>query len=70
MTFYNHLQAYFEERQDMTRLKLKFIYASTAGLDNAIDFFEMNKVQMHNAREKMENILYTQLKKFVQSKYL
>ena len=70
MTFYNHLQAYFVERQDMTRLKLKFIYASTAGLDKAIDFFEMNKVQMHNAREKMENILYTQLKKCVQSKYL
>jgi len=66
----NHLQAYFVDRQDMTRIKLKFVYANTASLVKAIDFFEMNKVQMHNAKEKMESILYIQLKKIVQSRYL
>lgn len=64
------LQAYFVERCDMTRLKLKFIYAATASLSRNIDFFEQNKVQVHHSWDKMDSILYTQLKKTVQSKFL
>ena len=59
------LQAYFVERCDMTRLKLKFAYAATAELSNAIDFFEQNKVQVHNFQEKMEEILRSELRKCV-----
>lgn len=67
---YKFLQAYFVERCDMTRLKLKFIYAATASLSRDIDFFEQNKVQVHHSWNKMDSILYTQLKKTVQSKFL
>ena len=54
----------------MSRLKLKFIFAATASLSQNIDFFEQNKVHVHHSRDKMQDILYTQLKKCVQSKFL
>ena len=58
------------DRQDLTRIKLKFIYAATEELCVAIDFFEQEKVQVHNAREKMEKVLYRQLQKTVKEELI
>ena len=49
----------------MTRIILKFIYAATADLSKGIDFFEREKVQVHLARAKMEDLLLCQLRKCV-----
>jgi hypothetical protein len=61
----NTYQAYFVDRCDMTRMKMKFIFAATADFCRDIDFFEQSKVHVHNTQEKMEDILLSQLRKCV-----
>ena len=51
-------------------MKLKFIFAATADLSSAIDFFEEQRIHVHNAREKMEEILTCQLRKCVKEEYI
>ena len=63
-------QAYFVDRCDMTRIKLKFIYASTGDLSAGVDFFEQGKVQVHCAKSKMESLLLTQLGRCVKEELL
>ena len=47
----------------MTRIKMKFVFAATSDLSKVIDFYEQQKVHVHNAREKLE--LMSQLRKCV-----
>lgn len=54
----------------MTRIKLKFVFAATADLSRGIDFFEQRKVHVHFAKEKMEALLLSQLKKCIKEELL
>ena len=64
------MQAYFVDRCDMTRIKMKFIYASTGDLSAGVDFFEQGKVQVHCSKSKMESLLITQLGRCVKEELL
>ena len=57
------LIAYFVDRCDLTRLRLKFIYAATDDLSRAIDHFEQKGAHIHTASDQMERILTTQYRK-------
>ena len=54
----------------MTRLTLDFIFGATAGLTSGINFFEYDETLVHCAQEKMRDLLFTQLKKFVKEDVL
>ena len=54
----------------MTRLTLNFIFGATASLTSGVDFFEKDEVLVHCAQEKMRDLLFTQLKKFVKEEEL
>ena len=54
---------YFVERCDINRIRLKFIFAATRDLNNAIDFFEEQAAHIHNTSEKLEQVLSTQYRK-------
>ena len=54
------LIAYFVDRCDLTRIRLKFIFAATEDLSRAIDFFQQKQAHVHSASDKMESILSTQ----------
>ena len=49
----------------MTRLTLHFIFGATASLTSGVDFFEKDEVLVHCAQEKMKDLLFAQMKKFV-----
>ena len=55
----------FVDRQDKLRLELKFILAATSDFCSGIDFFEQKQAHVHNTRQKLEEILVGQLRKFV-----
>ena len=55
------LIAYFVDREDLTRLKLKFVFAATASMTEKIDIFEKNQANIHNAANIIENIYVDQL---------
>ena len=57
------LKAYFVDREWMSLLKMKFVIASARELIEGIDFFEKRAPLLHNAREKMETILRSQILK-------
>ena len=57
------LIGYFVDRCDLTRIRLKFIFAATEDLSRAIDFFEQKDAHVHTASDKMERILCTQYRK-------
>ena len=50
---------YFVDRQHMSKLKMMFVYSATAEMTEGIDFLESRSVNIHNAADKLENILYT-----------
>ena len=50
---------YFVDRQHMSKLKMVFVYSATAEMTEGIDFLESRSVNIHNAADKLENILYT-----------
>ena len=54
---------WFVNRRDMSKLKMMFVYASTLDMTEAIDFFESRDVNIHNAADKLENIMYIQMRK-------
>ena len=54
---------YFVERCDISRIRLKFIFAATKDLSLAIDFFEEKKAHVHNTSDKLEQILCDQYRK-------
>ena len=60
-----NLQKYFVEQKEMTRLKLRFVVAATRGFDEAIDYYEEKEEHVHEAHERMQQILVTQLKKVI-----
>ena len=60
-----HLKSFFVDRQDMSKLKLYFVYAASEDLTAAIDFFEQRKVNVHNCSEKLEKILLAQMRKVI-----
>ena len=66
----NRLKAFFVEREDKTRLELKFLLEACDDLTVAIDFFEKAQARVHNTRVKLEQILVTQLGKIVDDKYV
>ena len=57
------LKEYFVEREYLTKLKLKFIFAATTSLTEKIDFFEKRKVNVHNAPDIIENIVVEQMRR-------
>ena len=61
---------FFVDRCDLTRIKLKFIFAATCDLNEAIDYFEKRGAHIHNTSTKLEDILVTQYRKvFEESVY-
>ena len=56
------LRAFFVDRQDKSRLELKFILSASEDFTSAIDFFEQQQAHVHNTRVKLENILFRQLR--------
>ena len=64
------LRAFFVDREDKSRLELKFLLGATEDLTAAIDFFEQQQAHVHNTRVKLEEILVRQLGKIVDDKYL
>ena len=55
------LQTWFVEKQDMSRLKMLFVYAASEDMTDAIDFFEKRDTSVHLASDKLEKILRTQM---------
>ena len=64
------LIAYFVDRCDLTRIRLKFIFAATEDLSRAIDFFEQKQAHVHSASDKMESIISTQYRKVLEESEL
>lgn len=61
-----NLQAFFVDREDKSRIELKFLLDATSDFCSAIDFyFEQNQAHVHNTIDKLEQILLVQLRKFV-----
>ena len=59
------LKSFFVDRRDMAKIKLYFVHAATADLSDAVDFFESRNFNVHNAGNKLENILLTQMRKVI-----
>ena len=57
------LKKYFVDRRYMSKVRMLFVNAATADMSEAIDFFESRNVQVHNAGDKLESILYKQMRK-------
>ena len=57
------LIAMFVDRELMTKLKLKFLYAATFEMIEKIDFFEERGAHVHNSSEVLEDILISQMRK-------
>lgn len=53
---------YFVEREDLTSLKLKFVFAATGPMTEKIDFFEKNEAHVHNIADAIESIYVDQLR--------
>ena len=62
-----NLKSFFVDREIMTKLKLNFIWSTSKYMIEALDFFEQNKVQIHNLHTKMTEVLVCCLKRFVQA---
>ena len=59
------LKSFFIHREIMTKLKLTFISATSAYMVECLDFFEQNRVEIHNLHAKMTDVLTCCLKRFV-----
>ena len=58
------LKAYFVEREYSSLMNLHFIVAAIRDLIEGIDYYEMDKVLLHESRRKMEELLRNQVTKF------
>ena len=63
------LQAFFVDREDKSRIELKFLIGTTE-FTAAIDFFEESQAHVHNTKDKLEQILVGQLGKILDDKHL
>ena len=57
------LMKFYVERCDITRIKLKFIFAANSDFNDAVDYFEKRGAHIHNTSSKLEDILVTQYRK-------
>ena len=57
------LRKFFVDNQDISKLKMLFIYDSNAEFDRGVDFFEEKQSHVHNTGEKLEDIVVGQYKK-------
>ena len=58
------LKSFFVDREMMNYLNFSFIQAAIRELIEAIDYFEMRDVLLHEIRRKMEELLRNQIQKF------
>ena len=58
---------FFVEQEFMSLLKLRFMMAGTNHLNEAINFFEGRANKIHLVREKMEEVLIVQFRKFLKA---
>lgn len=59
------LRKFFVDNQDISKLKMLFIYDSNAEFDRGVDFFEEKQSHVHNTGERLKDILVGQYKKIV-----
>ena len=62
-----NLQKYFVDQAEMTKLKLFFVQFASKDINQAIDFFEEREDHAHEMFEKMEELLSTQIQKFMKT---
>ena len=56
---------FYVDRCDLTRIRLKFLYAANRDFCTDIDFFEEKAAHVHNTGKRLEDILMKQYRKIV-----
>ena len=59
------LKGFFVDQEFASMLKFEFVMAAAKDINDAISFFEERSNKIHLAREKMEMVLRTQLRRFL-----